>query len=37
VQGYKVTRSMFIENVVLNPKLEDSLFTKPYATAANPS
>jgi outer membrane lipoprotein-sorting protein len=29
VQGYKVTRNMFIENVVVNPKLEDSLFTKP--------
>jgi hypothetical protein len=29
VQGYKETHSIFIENVVVNPKLEDSLFTKP--------
>jgi outer membrane lipoprotein-sorting protein len=29
VQGYKVTHKMIIESVVLNPKLEDSLFTKP--------
>jgi len=31
VQGYKVTHKIFIENVVVNPKLEDSLFTKPSA------
>ena len=31
VEGYKVTHKMFIENVVVNPKLEDSLFTKPAA------
>lgn len=29
VQGYKDTHKIIIENVVLNPKLEDSLFTKP--------
>ena len=29
VQGYKVTHKMIIESVVVNPKLEDSLFTKP--------
>jgi outer membrane lipoprotein-sorting protein len=31
VQGYKVTHKIFIENVAVNPKLEDSLFTKPSA------
>jgi outer membrane lipoprotein-sorting protein len=31
VEGYKVTHKIFIENVVVNPKLEDSLFTKPSA------
>jgi outer membrane lipoprotein-sorting protein len=29
VEGNKDTHKMFIENVVVNPKLEDSLFTKP--------
>lgn len=29
VQGYKDTHKMIIESVVVNPKLEDSLFTKP--------
>jgi hypothetical protein len=29
VQGYKDTHKMIIENVVVNPRLEDSLFTKP--------
>lgn len=29
VQGYKDTHKIIIENVVVNPKLEDSLFTKP--------
>jgi outer membrane lipoprotein-sorting protein len=31
VQGYKDTHKIFIQNVVVNPKLEDSLFTKPSA------
>lgn len=29
VQGYKDTHKMIIESTVVNPKLEDSLFTKP--------
>jgi len=29
VQGYKVTHKISIESVVVNPKLEDSLFSKP--------
>jgi hypothetical protein len=29
VEGTKSTHKMFIESVVVNPKLEDSLFTKP--------
>lgn len=29
VQGYKETHKMIIESVVVNPKLEDSFFTKP--------
>jgi outer membrane lipoprotein-sorting protein len=31
VQGYKEKHKMVIETVVVNPKLEDSLFTKPSA------
>ena len=31
VQGYKDTHKMIIGSVVVNPKLEDSLFTKPSA------
>ncbi len=31
VQGYKTTHKMIIESVVVNPKLDDSLFTKPSA------
>jgi len=31
VQGYKETHKMVIESVVINPKLEDSLFSKPQA------
>jgi hypothetical protein len=29
VQGYKVTHKISIESVVVNPKMEDSLFSKP--------
>jgi outer membrane lipoprotein-sorting protein len=31
VEGYRPTHKMTIESVVVNPKLEDSLFTKPQA------
>ena len=31
VQGYKETHKMVIESVVVNPKLDDSLFSKPQA------
>jgi outer membrane lipoprotein-sorting protein len=32
VEGAKNTHKMFIENVAVNPKLDDSLFTKPKIT-----
>jgi len=31
VEGNRETHKMYVENVVVNPKLEDSLFTKPSA------
>ena len=37
VQGYKDTHKMLIESVVVNPKLEDSLFTKPSPQPGTPA
>lgn len=34
VEGYRDTHKMVLESVVINPKLEDSLFTKPQGAAA---
>jgi hypothetical protein len=31
VEGNRATHKMFVESVVVNPKLEDTLFAKPKA------
>jgi hypothetical protein len=36
VQGYNPTHKMIIDRVVVNPKLEDSLFVKPTAGSRPP-
>jgi outer membrane lipoprotein-sorting protein len=37
VEGNKATHEMLIENVVVNPKLEDTLFAKPEGKQGGPS
>jgi hypothetical protein len=34
VEGYRDTHKMVLESIVINPKLDDALFTKPVVAAS---